>query len=176
MTEKQLELAKLAVKGNKTAYEELLIQEYDYIYRTAFLYLHSQEDALDAVQEATFQGMRTIRKLVQPEYFYTWFTRILIRTSGKILTKRGNTQQIPLEEVVVPIEDFSGSSETSMDLTKAMKKINQNYREVLQLFYYQDFSIKEISRLLKIPEGTVKTYLARGRQQLQQFLGGNYYE
>ncbi|MGE7217568.1 hypothetical protein ACQKJC_13785 [Priestia koreensis] len=46
-------LIKKAIKGNKRAFEEIMTHHYKQIYRTAFLYVHNQEDALDVVQEAT---------------------------------------------------------------------------------------------------------------------------
>ena len=48
------------------------------LYRTAFLYLGSETAAVDAVDEAVYQGLRAHKKLREPEFFVTWLTRILI--------------------------------------------------------------------------------------------------
>ena len=58
------------------------------LYRTAYLYLGSEADALEAVDEAVYQAMRALKKLRQPELFETWLTRILINTCHKELRRR----------------------------------------------------------------------------------------
>lgn len=92
-------LIKKAIKGNKNAFEKLIKQHYERIYRTAFLYVHNEEDALDVVQEATFQAFKSIHSLKHPEYFLTWFTRIIIRCSSRIL-KRNNNNVFVTDEVI----------------------------------------------------------------------------
>ena len=50
------------------------------LYRTAYLYLGGEADALEAVDEAVYQALRALKKLREPEHFDTWLTRILINT------------------------------------------------------------------------------------------------
>src|SRR3954452_13032254 len=85
-----------AIKGNKKAFEQLVQQHYERIYRTAYLYVHNEEDALDVVQEATYQAYKSIHSLKNPEYFTTWLTRIVIRCAWHVIKKRDN---------VVPLND-----------------------------------------------------------------------
>ncbi|MGE6376400.1 sigma factor [Peribacillus muralis] len=59
-------LVKKAIKGNKKAFEHLIKQHYEQIYRTAYLYVHNEEDALDVVQEATYQAYTSIDSLKEP--------------------------------------------------------------------------------------------------------------
>lgn len=96
MKDESHRLVKKAIKGNKSAFEKLIQQNYERIYRTAYIYVHNEEDALDVVQEATYQALVSIRTLKNPEYFMTWFTRIVIRCSGQILKRKGNV--VPLSE------------------------------------------------------------------------------
>ncbi|WP_328109986.1 sigma factor [Peribacillus frigoritolerans] len=49
-------MVKKAIRGNKKAFEQLIKQHYERIYRTAYLYVHNEEDALDVVQETTYQA------------------------------------------------------------------------------------------------------------------------
>lgn len=176
MNSKQIKLAKQAIMGNNKSYEKLLIQQYEYIYRTDYLYLHSQQDALEAIQEASLQGMKSISQLKNPQFFYTWYIRILIRVAGKILNERNKTDFIDIDTWNEADVSFKDETSEKIDIVNVLKKIDEKYRIVLQLFYYQEFTIKEISNLLNIPEGTVKTYLARGKQKLSVVLGGDYYE
>ncbi|MEG0260835.1 MAG: sigma-70 family RNA polymerase sigma factor [Lysinibacillus sp.] len=161
-------LIKKAIKGNKSAFEQLIKQHYQQIYRTAFLYVHNQEDALDVVQESTYQALLSIHTLKNPEYFMTWFTKIIIRCSGQLLTRRKSI--VPLtEEMLENIPTNNASvNEDALFLMDALGKLKENHRTTLILFYYYDYSIKTISEMMDIPEGTVKTYLSRGKMTLKQ--------
>ena len=161
-------LVKKAIKGNKKAFEKLVQQQYERIYRTAYLYVHNEEDALDVVQEATYQAYTSIHSLKNPEYFTTWLTRIIIRCSGQLLKKKNNV--VPLSDEIIsnlPGQTYP-SVEESSDLLHAIQQLKENYRTVIILFYYYDYSIKKISSLMKIPENTVKTYLSRGKAELKK--------
>src|SRR4051812_8366946 len=83
-------MVKKAIRGNKKAFEQIIKQYYERIYRTAYLYVHNEEDALDVVQEATYQACTSIHSLKHPEYFMTWLTKIIIRCASQILKKRTN--------------------------------------------------------------------------------------
>nr|WP_307152085.1 sigma-70 family RNA polymerase sigma factor [Robertmurraya andreesenii] len=162
-------LVKKAIKGNKSAFEKLIQQHYERIYRTAYLYVHNEEDALDVVQEATYQAFTSIHSLKNPEYFMTWLTRIIIRCSGQVLKKRSKV--VPLSEEI--LSNLPGqvnpNIEESLQLLHAIQQLRENYRTVIILFYYYDYSIKAISGVMEIPESTVKTYLSRGKAELKEF-------
>lgn len=161
-------LVKKAIKGNKKAFEEIIKHHYERIYRTAYLYVHNEEDALDVVQEATYQAYTGIHSLKQPEYFMTWLTRIIIRSASQILKRRKNI--VPLTDEVLSnlsVTDNSGDDE-AIDLLNIIGQLKENYRTAIILFYYYDYSIKTISEVMEIPEGTVKTYLSRGKADLKK--------
>ena len=102
-------LVKKAIKGNKNAFEKLVQHHYERIYRTAYLYVHNEADALDVVQEATYQAYTSINSLRNPEYFTTWLTRIVIRCSGHVIKKRDNV--IPMsDELLANLPDESNSN------------------------------------------------------------------
>ncbi|TKG98825.1 sigma-70 family RNA polymerase sigma factor [Peribacillus simplex] len=161
-------LVKKAIKGNKSAFEKLVQQHYERIYRTAYLYVHNEEDALDVVQEATYQAFTSIHSLKNPEYFMTWLTRIVIRCSGHVLKRKGNV--VPLSDEI--LSNLPGQVnpyiEESLLLIDAIQQLRENYRTVIILFYYYDYSIKTISSVMEIPENTVKTYLSRGKAELKK--------
>jgi RNA polymerase sigma-70 factor (TIGR02954 family) len=161
-------LVKKAIKGDKSAFEKLVQQYYERIYRTAYLYVHNEEDALDVVQEATYQAFTSIHSLKNPEYFMTWFTRIVIRCSGHVLKRKNNV--VPLSDEI--LSNLPGQAnaniEESVQLLNAIKQLRDNYRTVIILFYYYDYSITVISSVMEIPENTVKTYLSRGRAELKK--------
>lgn len=170
MNEAEYKLVKKSIKGNNKAFEKLIKQYYQQIYRTAFLYVHNREDALDIVQESTYQALISIHTLKNPEYFMTWFTKIIIRCAGQLLSKRKNV--VPLTRDILS-RVKSNNDDVNIDslyLMESIRNLKENYQTTIILFYYYDYSIKTISEIMEIPEGTVKTYLNRGKAELKKAL------
>nr|WP_246944812.1 sigma-70 family RNA polymerase sigma factor [Bacillus pinisoli] len=161
-------LVKKAIKGNKTAFEKLVQQHYERVYRTAYLYVHNEEDALDVVQEATYQAYKSIHSLKNPAYFATWLTRIVIRCSVDVIKKRGKVVAMSDEFLSNLPDESNVDSEGDPQLLHAIQQLRLNYRTAIILFYYYDYSIKTISGVMEIPENTVKTYLSRGKAELRK--------
>jgi len=162
-------IVKKAIKGNKKAFEHLIKQHYEQIYRTAYLYVHNENDALDVVQDATYRAYCSIRSLRNPEYLMTWLTRIVIRCAAEIIKKRNTVVPIT-EEMLSDMTNPQQNYVESMYLLDALKHIKENYRTAIILFYYYDYSIKTICEIMDLPEGTVKTYLSRGKSALKSYL------
>ncbi|WP_053361472.1 sigma-70 family RNA polymerase sigma factor [Bacillus sp. FJAT-27251] len=161
-------LIKKAIKGNKSAFEKLIQQHYERIYRTAYLYVHNEEDALDVVQETAYQAFTSIHSLKNPEYFMTWLTKIVMRCSAQLLKRKSNV--VPLSDEIMSNlpEQENPNMDDSLQLLNAIQQLRESYRTAILLFYYYDYSIKTISSVMEIPESTVKTYLSRGRAELKK--------
>ncbi len=128
------------------------------LYKTAFLYLGSESQALDAVDEAVYKGLCNYKKLRQPEYFVTWITRILINECHN--EQRRQYRLRPLEEVQELLtEDYD-----SLPLKEAIKRLPQELKEVIILRYFTGYTLVETAEALKIPQGTAAT---RQRKALQ---------
>ncbi|MBM6616878.1 sigma-70 family RNA polymerase sigma factor [Bacillus suaedaesalsae] len=168
-------LVRKAIKGNKEAFQQLLVLHSDQLYRTAYLYVGNREDALDVVQETSYKAYMAINSLRNEDYFLTWLTKILIHCSYDVLhRKRKEVLTENMKEISI---DKKPKTEEHIDLVRGLSELKEEYRSTLILFYYRDLPIVEISRILEVPENTVKTYLQRGKKQLKQKLGGSsYYE
>ena len=128
------------------------------LYKTAFLYLGSESQALDAVDEAVYKGLCNHKKLRQPEYFVTWMTRILINECHN--EQRRQHRLRPLEEVQELLtEDYD-----SLPLKDAIKRLPKELKEVIILRYFTGYTLAETADALKIPQGTAAT---RQRKALQ---------
>ena len=93
------------------------------LYRTAYLYLGNEADALDAVDEAVYQALRAIKKLRHPEFFESWLTRILLNECHKELRRRKRL----LPEEAIP--DSAGPDEyDSLPLKEAIRRLPEEYR------------------------------------------------
>lgn len=172
MKEDTIRLVRKAIKGNMTAYGELIAEYQVYLYKTAFLYVKNEADALDAVQECVTKGMLGIEKLREPRYFKTWITKILINC---IRQDRKKAQTISLDEYVeTGIENYM--IEEKVDLYDAIDSLSGQYKAVVILFYFQELKIREISQILDIPEGSVKADLYRAKKQLRKWLTDGIHE
>jgi len=131
------------------------------LYRTAFLYVGSENMALDAVGEAVYRGFISLHKLRQPEFFETWITRILINECKKEI-RRGKREQ--------PLQSIPENSEDMFDvlpLTEALSRLPYELREVIILRYFTGFTLAETARSLEIPQGTVVTRQRRALRLLK---------
>lgn len=163
---------KKAIKGNEQAFEQLIIQESDKLYKTAFLYVRNKEDALDVLQEAVCKAFVGINKLKEPKYFSTWLVKILIRTAYEVLQKKKRTVLTGEAFIQEITENECNQPEQDLDLTYAISQMDHHYQTVIILFYFHDLSIKTIAQKMQKPEGTIKTYLHRAKIELRSLLGG----
>jgi RNA polymerase sigma-70 factor (ECF subfamily) len=94
----EMKLVKRAIKGNKNAFEELLVIHSDQLYRTAFLYVGNREDALDIVQETAYKAFLAVGQLKNERFFLTWLTKILIHCAFDVMKKK--KKEIPIENII----------------------------------------------------------------------------
>ena len=172
-----ISLIKRAIRGNDRAFEALIGQYKDYLYRVAYCHCKNQEDALDAVQECVTAAYLNIGKVRSPEYFRTWLTRILINAIQKEQKEAALRAEIPFEEGWEGKAKEGLLPEERMDLYHAIDALPQKYRSIIILKYFNDFKISEIAQVMEMPEGTVKGFLNRARGMLREILeGGSAYE
>ncbi|WP_088013925.1 sigma-70 family RNA polymerase sigma factor [Gottfriedia acidiceleris] len=161
-----------AKKGDSKAFQELIEEEKAKLYRTAYLYVKDENDALDIVQETVYKAYISIKKVKEVQHFSTWLTRILINNALDFLKKKSR---------LIPIDSWDNSSlvreeqhEENMDLLHAIDQLKPRYKTVIILRYYNDYTIKQIAETLKCPEGTVKTNLHRALSKLKVDLREEY--
>ena len=121
------------------------------LYRTARLYLGSEAHALDAVDEAVYQGFLHYKKLRQPEYFDTWLTRILINACNAEL--RRHRREVAMAE----LPETAQESFDALPLRDAVGRLPRELKDVIILRYFTGLTLAETARTLDIPQGTVVT-------------------
>ena len=136
------------------------------LYRTAYLYLGSEADALEAVDEEVYQALRALKKLRQPELLETWLTRILINTCHKELRRR---RWVTGEE---SLPDSAGpNAYDGLPLREAIRRLPEELRTVVILRYFAGYTLEETAQSLELPRGTVSTRQRRALQLLRLELG-----
>ena len=131
------------------------------LYRVARTMLPQECDCEDAVQEALLRAWNRRETLRQEAYFDTWLIRILINQC-KTYYRRRPPEPAELTEDIVQVS----SEETP--LLEALMALPCKMRVTLELHYIEGYSVAETARILRLPEGTVKWRLKRGRELLKE--------
>ena len=139
------------------------------LYLLSYSILRNNEDACDAVQEAIWRAYENLDTLRDQAKLKPWLLKILSNVSlGMLRSRRG---ELSLDEFPdEPVSDASVDINTRMSLWDAVEKLDPAYREVVVLYYYEQFSVKEISRIMDIRPDTVKKRLSRSREKLKNLL------
>ncbi|MDK0642537.1 sigma-70 family RNA polymerase sigma factor [Clostridium perfringens] len=169
----EIRLIKESMKGNKESFGILIKNNKEYLYKMAFLYVKDEQDALEVIHETVYRAFLNIKKLKKAKFFNTWITRILINVSIDFLKKKGKNEMLD-ESTPIRKEKCEISTEEKLDLYNAIDLLNDNYKTVIIMMYFNDMKIKDISKVMEIPENTVKTYLRRAKQALGEILKEGY--
>ena len=169
----EIRLIKESMKGNKESFGILIKNNKEYLYKMAFLYVKDEQDALEVIHETVYRAFLNIEKLKKAKFFNTWITRILINVSIDFLKKKGKNEMLD-ESTPIRKEKCEISTEEKLDLYNAIDLLNDNYKTVIIMMYFNDMKIKDISKVMETPENTVKTYLRRAKQALGEVLKEGY--
>lgn len=134
------------------------------MYNTALLVLRQEDDALDALQDAILACWENLPSLRKDRYFKTWLVKILLNKCRDV--QRGKSHFAYVEEL--PESGDEPDWDTSMDVRRTMDKLGENDQLLLSLFYYDDFSVRQIADALSLSEGAVRTRLTRSRERFKK--------
>ena len=160
------ELVKRAMENDADAFLELMERMSDRMYKTAWAILKNNTDAADAIQETILTCFEKIRTLREPRYFSTWMTRILINECYQI-QKQYQRYDGSTEPAGLPVKE-DGMAE--MRFQELLSLADERYHLILTLYYADEYSVTEIAEILDMNENTVKTWLARAREQIRRGL------
>lgn len=156
---------------------ERLIEDYGQdVLKIAYLYVKDQQLAEDIFQEVFYKVMKNYHKFEHLSSEKTWLIRITINTCKDLLrtswlrrvTTFGTLEEQNQTQSEQPFD--MTQSESNNELYEMIMKLPQRYKEVILLFYYEDFSYDEMAKILNIPKGTVQSRLARGREKLKKMM------
>lgn len=145
-----------------------LAEQYkDTVFRVALNYLGNTYDADDIVQNVFMKLFLRKRPFENDNHARYWLIRVTVNSCKDFLKSSWKSKNVFLDEVELPVSFEEPEQE---DLYKAVMALPEKYRTVLYLFYYEDFTIKEIARLMKMNVSSVTTRLSRARKQLKEAL------
>ena len=136
------------------------------MYRAARAVLDSDTDAEDAVSEAVLRAWQGRGRLRDPAAVRPWLVKIAVNCARRLRQKNGRLLYFD------DLEQLSGGVRDRQyhELWDAVLTLPPESRAVVVLFYYEDLTVEQIAKTLKIPQGTVKSRLSRAREKLHTML------
>lgn len=138
----------------------------DMILRISYQYLKQTCDAEDICQTVFLKYLTSAPAFDSPEHEKAWIIRTAINTCKDHLKSAFFRRTVPLEEAAA----VAAPQAPQIQLLDAMKDLPENQRISIYLYYYEDYSAREIGQLLRKSEHTVNQYLSRGRRKLREIL------
>lgn len=169
-------MVKKIQKGDQQAFEQLFETYKSKALKTVYLITGDKVVSEDVVQEAFVKCFSSIKCLRSPEYFKTWFFKLLTRTTWQYMKKEKKI--LPVEGILEMVEEKCSKSysenlkqeEATNILYEEISNLDTKLQMTLILYYYDGFSVKEIAKIMGCFEGTVKSRLYTGRNKLKNNL------
>ena len=146
---------------------ERLVHAYsDLILRLSYTYLKSTDDAQDICQTVFLKLLQKPQAFSSPEHEKAWIIRTTINACKDYLKSAHFRRTVALDEAAAvaapPVPDT--------EVLDALKRLPEQYRISLYLFYYEEYSAKEIAQVMGKSEANITQYLSRGRRKLRTLL------
>jgi RNA polymerase sigma-70 factor (ECF subfamily) len=167
----------VAPSGKKDEIERLVNLYGNDVLRLATVIMGSRETADDVFQETFLRVFRSWENFRGDASEKTWITGIAVNICRDMMRNVWKKRVVLSDEMmeVSPDDQAATEIERRMEHNEVMDAIHQlspDLKETVMLFYYQDFDVKTIAKVLDIPEGTVKSRLFKARTKLHRLLGG----
>ncbi|MDI9339284.1 MAG: sigma-70 family RNA polymerase sigma factor [Sediminibacterium sp.] len=181
-------LVQAALEGDQKAYAELMQRYKEGVYFTMHKMVNNKDDAEDLTIEAFGRAFKRLEQYSPAYAFSTWLFRIATNNAIDFIRKRKQMQSVSLDTK----QDSGGGDQ--MDgaqmiksagpdpeehllkkqkietLREVVNTLKPKYKELVELFYYQEMSYEEIAQQLNLPIGTIKAQLFRAREVLYQIM------
>lgn len=154
---------------NNEEFTRAILAMTDTLYRVAATQLRQRADREDAVQECLRKAWEKRHRLREERYLQTWVIRILLNECHTIQRRMART--LPAEDVPAVYRD-----DAAFPLKEALLRLEERYRVPILLHYLEGYSVAEVAAILRVPQGTVKTWLRRGREALRTILNEEVFE
>lgn len=178
-TDGEKDLIRKLKKGKEDAYKEVINLYGNRLLKTCYLILKDREESEDIVQESFLRVFRQIDSFKGNSSIYTWIYQIALNLCrDRLRNRRDFTLYEGTMESDDKVEEIVIKSIDRDILRRELQNLDILYKEVLILYYFEELSIKEISKILNEKEGTIKSRLSRGRILLKKALerGGEFNE
>ena len=153
------------IKGKKHAFELLVKRWNKKLMLYAFRICQNKENSKDIAQEAWFDIVKGIHKLKNKEKVGSWMLSIVNNKSIDLINKQKKRKKIEFN-----VEQESDNGDQEVDIRSAIKNLSVDHKSILSLFYLEGLTIREISSIMNIAPGTIKSRLFYARESLKTIL------
>jgi RNA polymerase sigma-70 factor, ECF subfamily len=157
--------------GSQAAYQTLMRRHEDRIFALAFRMTGDRSDALEATQDTFITAFRRAESFRGDSAFGTWLYRIGINACRDLLRKRKRLPE-PMADPTESVHSTAGSPRMDdavalrIDLARALAELPEEYREAVTLHDLGGIPYDEIAAIARVPIGTIKSRISRGRRLL----------
>lgn len=158
-------------KNTSLNFDSLYLEYKDYIFHTCILYLKDYHLAEDCTQNVLIKIYRKIHTFKGKSTLKTFITKICINTCKDMLRK--NKQ---IETIDETLQDTSDDFISRLSVTEAVLSLPLQFREVVILYYYREFTMKEVAKITHTKISNVEYRLRRAKTLLKEKLGDDFCE
>lgn len=173
-----------ALSGKQSSYDKLMKKYYQLIYNLVYRMISKKEDVEDLTQEAFIKAFNSLQNFDKQFAFSTWLFKIATNNAIDYLRKKKLSTFSIDKEIESDDSDFKfeiPDIEFKPDkyiidqqmrgiIDEAIKSLPKKYRQVIILRHKKEMEYEEIAKKLKLPLGTIKAHIFRGRELLNKYL------
>ncbi len=175
----QPEWLSAAKQNNKRAWEKLVKENESLVYHIAYRMMQNEEEAKDVSQEIFIKVYRNLQKFDEKSAFSTWIYRIAVNTCIDALRKKKGKEVVSWEEQTQhQKENLADTAETpeevylqkekQLQIMDMIQNLSPEHKAVLLMRDMEDMTYGEIAECLSVSLGTVKSRIARAREQFKK--------
>lgn len=155
----------MSLQINRKMDYQKTVEKYSYmVYRLAYFYTNSKYDADDIYQDVFLKYLQNKKEFKDEEHKKAWIIRVTINSCKKLWMSSWKRKVIPLND------EIKFEMEEEIGLYNELKKLPKKYRLVIHLYYYEQYSVRDISTILGQKESTIRTWLTRARKLLKKYI------
>lgn len=159
---------------------EVILEKYaDMIFRVAYVQMKNKDEAEDIFQEVCLKILHHTKEFASEEHLKAWLIRVTVNCCKNFWNSAWwRKVTVDSQKVEMMRRNLSEELDYGESVTDFVKRLPEKYRIVIHLYYYEEYSVKEIAGILQSKENTVFSRLHRGRKMLKDMFkkGGKKYE
>jgi len=179
-----IDLIKKALSGEESAFDRLMKKYYKLIYNLIYRMIYKKEDVEDLTQEAFIKAFKSLDKFDRQFAFSTWLFKIATNNCIDYLRKKKLSTFSIDKNIATDDDEFKFeipdhdckpdkniiTSQRKKIIDEAIENLPMKYKKVIVLRHKEEKDYEEIAKELKLPLGTVKAHIFRGRELLNKYL------
>jgi RNA polymerase sigma-70 factor (ECF subfamily) len=155
------------------SFEDIVTEHYNTLLRIAVQHTGNRTEAEDIVQDTLLKLLESGKEFRDQEHAKAFLIRSTVNRCFDYLKSARRTRNIALSEAgedMLPTDNGGIGNEQTQEVLAAIRTLRPEYRNVIYLYYYEEYSIREIAAILRKSSNTVSSWLTRARDQLRGVL------